>query len=259
MAGDWVKIRDDLPDDPAVIAIAKTLNLEIDTVLGKLLRFWIWCDRQLVTGNASSVTRSWIDDALSATGFARALEKVGWLTPEGDGFSIPNFDRHMGASTKKRALQALRQEKYRQKDDKKRDAVSVTKISRTRRDDARAPLLVSSVSSTKKEVAIPSVLDTEKFRDAWARWRQHLTEKRKKPTPSAVKSQLKKLEDMGHDRAVVAIEHSIAGSYQGLYEPGGSQSSGTRQGPRRKSAKDRGEYDESVDVSDCTITPDGGS
>lgn len=67
-------------------------------------------------------------------------------------------------------------------------------------------------------VEIPTALDSPEFLEAWNLWSQHRKEKRIKITPTAARMQLKKLAEMGVDRAIAAITHSIAGGYQGIFE-----------------------------------------
>jgi len=110
MAGEWIKIRVDLPDDLAVIAMLPMLPqiADADHLCGKLARFWGWASRQSRSGNGPGVTRAWLDAYVGVTGFARALESVGWLTVSDKGIKIPNFDRHIPQSAKDRALTAIR-------------------------------------------------------------------------------------------------------------------------------------------------------
>jgi hypothetical protein len=112
MAGDWIKMRTDLRDDPAVIYMAAELGIDEDTVVGKLHRLWSWADKQTVDGNAFGVTETWIDRYLGVTGFALSLVNVGWLSLLEDGLEIPNFERHNGESAKRRALTARRVARY---------------------------------------------------------------------------------------------------------------------------------------------------
>jgi hypothetical protein len=66
---------------------------------------------------------------------------------------------------------------------------------------------------------IPAVLDSEEFRQAWSKWQQQRKQQKQKPyTPIGAETQLKKLAEWGKERAVAAIEHSIAQGYQGIYE-----------------------------------------
>jgi hypothetical protein len=68
-------------------------------------------------------------------------------------------------------------------------------------------------------VVFPAGLDCPEFSEAWGQWRDHLTQKKVKRTPIAAQMQLKKLGEMGRDRAIAAIHNSIAGNYQGIFEP----------------------------------------
>jgi len=61
--------------------------------------------------------------------------------------------------------------------------------------------------------------DDQDFADAWNDWTQHRKEKKKPLTPTSTKLQLQALQDMGVDRAIRAIDHSIAQGYTGIYEP----------------------------------------
>lgn len=40
MAGDWIKFEIGTSDKPEVRAIAHDLNIDLDAVIGKLLRVW---------------------------------------------------------------------------------------------------------------------------------------------------------------------------------------------------------------------------
>lgn len=156
MAGDWVKMRHDLPDDPAVIAIAELLGVEEDLVVGKLHRFWTWADRQTTDGNAGGVTKNWIDRYLSRPGMADAMVEVGWLGITATGISVPKFEEHISESAKSRALTARRVAKSKSKKAvQEGNGVSVTKALPRGRG--------------KRETSFPSVRDETKGRDEAAR------------------------------------------------------------------------------------------
>lgn len=108
MASSWIKVEVITPDKPEVYQLAELLELDPDAVLGKLIRLWSWADQQTVDGNADcnavSVTKSAIDRITFVRGFAEAMLKVGWLALDGEKLVFPNFERHNGNSTKKRAL-----------------------------------------------------------------------------------------------------------------------------------------------------------
>lgn len=65
---------------------------------------------------------------------------------------------------------------------------------------------------------LPPLLDNPEFATAWADWRQHRREIGKPLKPTSEAKQLRKLESLGLPRAVAAIEHSIAGGWQGIFE-----------------------------------------
>lgn len=105
MAGDWIKIRLDLSDDPDVLQISEKLSIECPTVVGHLVDFWCWIDRHTPDGQYLNLTDSMIDRRAGTPGFAAALREVHWLEGEDMALMIPNFDRHNGNTAKARALE----------------------------------------------------------------------------------------------------------------------------------------------------------
>lgn len=103
VAGDWIKMRVDLADDPAVIAMACGLGMDEYGVVGRLHKIWSWADKHCTSGHAKSVTFVWIDRYVGHEGFAQSMEREGWLSESGNGIEFPNFDRHNGKSAKTRA------------------------------------------------------------------------------------------------------------------------------------------------------------
>ena len=74
--------------------------------------------------------------------------------------------------------------------------------------------------SKAKKIPLPNTLaNSQKFVSLWHDWLKHLQEKKKLPKHTTVNFQLKKLEKIGLDRAIRALEHSIANNYQGIFEP----------------------------------------
>lgn len=127
MAGDWIKFELATLDKPEVCQLADMAGIDIDSVIGKLLRVWAWFDQQTQNGNAPSVTKTLLDRIVSVTGFCGFMQSVGWMVDE-DGFiSLPNFNRHNGETGKKRAVTAKRVGKHRNKSNEKSNADSVTK------------------------------------------------------------------------------------------------------------------------------------
>ena len=152
MAGDWIKMRIDLADDPAVIGLAAALKINEDEIVGKLHRLWSWADKHTSSGFVPHITAKWIDRHLEKGGFAAQMQAVGWLVITPEGVTFPSFDRHNGKSAKSRAENTERARDSRKKRDasvtncerlsqKKRDE-NVTREEK-RREEKRNPYLAS--------------------------------------------------------------------------------------------------------------------
>jgi len=113
MSGDWIKMRVDLREDPAVFRLAKLTGLDRLSVVGRLWAFWAWADRHAVDGLVIGADADDVDQVADHAGFAAAMVAVGWLEAGGDGVKIPRHDRHSAESAKERALKNARQAKWR--------------------------------------------------------------------------------------------------------------------------------------------------
>lgn len=135
MAGDWIKMRIDLADDPAVIGIAAGLRISEDEVVGKLHRLWSWADKHTANGFVPHITAKWIDKHLDKNGFASQMQTVGWLVIDATGVTLPKFDRHNGKSAKSRAENTERARLSRKKCDS--GATKITDPSQLLRDESK--------------------------------------------------------------------------------------------------------------------------
>ena len=130
MAGDWIKMRIDLMEDPAVMQMAEKLNVREETVVGYCHAFWSWVSRQCHDGSVTGVTLVSLGRRLNLPGFPEMLVKVGWLDYDDSGdhpvIGIPKFERHLSQGAKARGLAAIRKKNARD--------VSVPKMSRSARD-----------------------------------------------------------------------------------------------------------------------------
>jgi hypothetical protein len=87
----------------------------------------------------------------------------------------------------------------------------------------RAFILGESKKKSKgffSEVPIPASLAGADFVEAWKLWEDHRSSIKglKAATKTAVEQQLKRLAKWGVSRSVAAIQHSVANSYQGIFE-----------------------------------------
>jgi hypothetical protein len=131
MAGDWIAMRLDLYEDPAVAFMAEQLQVREEVVVGYLHRIWAWASRQCHGGSVTNVTLMSLGRVTSLPNFPDLMVQAGWLEhgigDDGRPFvRFPNWDRWMAESAKKRLLAAKRQSKKRH--------AGVTESSRSERD-----------------------------------------------------------------------------------------------------------------------------
>lgn len=74
----------------------------------------------------------------------------------------------------------------------------------------------------KERASEPEIIPVGMSADLWSafkRWERYRVESRKKLTPSGKEALIKQCMAMGDQRAIAAIDHSIAQGWQGMYEP----------------------------------------
>lgn len=113
MAGDWIPIRVDLADDPAVILISGTCKIDQDAVVGKLVRLWSWANTHTIDGYAVGIVAKWIDTFVRCRGFGGAMAATGWIEFDQRGCRFPRFDRWNSDSAKARLQKNRRQADWR--------------------------------------------------------------------------------------------------------------------------------------------------
>lgn len=106
MAGDWIKLRNDIFDDPDVMIMSDILDIDCPTCVGHLCLFWSWIGRHTSDGCRIQLSKKMINRKIGIENFCETLEKIGWLDGEDMDLSIPNFERHNGNSAKARALES---------------------------------------------------------------------------------------------------------------------------------------------------------
>jgi hypothetical protein len=131
MAGDWLKIREDLHEDPAVLRMAAALETRPEHVVGYCLRFWGWVSRNVSLENRDACPSASvvgvpilsIESVLHLPGFLPLLREVGWLeydeTAKPIVVTIPKFERHLSETAKQRALAAEKKRRQRAEKDGK--------------------------------------------------------------------------------------------------------------------------------------------
>jgi hypothetical protein len=259
MAGDWIKMRHALLQDPSVFSIGAEVGLDTFGVIGRLLAVWCWADTHTETGLVRGATCPQVDAVAQREGFAVAMQNAGWLRVSERGIEFPAFTRHNGNSAKRRGLDALRKRENRSAPRPR----SVRKMSALQADEKRTrkeknreelnteiqnppnpptggtrPEAVGTKPSRRKPVEMPAIPDdlrqSEAFVRTWNEWVSHRREKRQPLTPTAARNQLRNCAEWGVDRAIAALKHSTDSGYTGLFEPkdnGNARTSGNRTAP----------------------------
>lgn len=203
MAGEWIKFETATLDKPEVLLMADLLETSADDVIGKLLRVWVWFDKNSIDGNAGGVTNvtlmKFLDRLVDRPGFAACMKKVGWLTDTG----LPNFDRHNGKSAKNRALTQSRVNNF-------RNAHGVTFSLPEKRREEKNKTIVAS------DFVVPEWVPKDSW-DAFVEMRKSIRKPLK--TDHAKKlliAELSKLRDAGDDPKTV-LQRSIMSSWAGVF------------------------------------------
>jgi hypothetical protein len=108
MAGDWIKMRSNLWDDPRVAKICDLTDCGEAAIVGGLYWLWATADQHSEDGIMPGLTLRSIDRKTGIAGFAAALVSIGWLGDHPEGVRIIHFEEHNGASAKARLMTAKR-------------------------------------------------------------------------------------------------------------------------------------------------------
>ena len=104
MAADWIKMRVDLQTHPKIVRILSATGSDKFRVVGGLHAVWTVFDTHSEDGELRGYTPDLLDHVIGWTGFARAMESVGWLVFDGlETLTLPDFSAHNGQSAKRRA------------------------------------------------------------------------------------------------------------------------------------------------------------
>lgn len=210
---DWIKVEKATLHKPEVLALSEALNIHPVHAFGLCVKFWMWCDDQILDGNARGVTKVTLDFVIGHTGMTDALLKVGWLRDRSGSLEIPHFDRHLSEGAKTRTLTKERVRKSKAKS----NARKVTEVT----DEALLDKIREDNNNKREaEVEFPVNLQTIAFRKAWDGYIAYRKTARMKPLQTAsITAQLKKLSEWGHDIAIAAITETIANGWQGIFLP----------------------------------------
>lgn len=108
MAGDWIKMRCNLWDDPRVARLCDLTDSGEAAIVGGLYWLWASADQHSEDGMMPGLTARSIDRKTGIPGLGDALAAVGWVEFEDDGALIVRFEEHNGKSAKRRCSESVR-------------------------------------------------------------------------------------------------------------------------------------------------------
>jgi hypothetical protein len=108
MAGEWIKVRTNLWDDPRIGQLCELTDQSEAAVIGGLYWLWATADEHSADGLLHGMTTRTIDRKTGVQGLGKALVTIGWLTEGDEGVTVSRFEEHNGASAKQRAQTAKR-------------------------------------------------------------------------------------------------------------------------------------------------------
>ena len=214
----WIPVREDIHEDPAILRIADRLGLRPEEVVGYCIRFWSWVSRNCNDGRVTGVSLDRLEQVLSQPGFLHLMCEVGWLDYQNkDGtpvLVIPNFDRWLSQGAKTRLLTARRAQKHR---DISRNDASVTNALPQKQKQKQKQKQEKNPPKSPQGESLP--FDSKDFRSCWDEWLSYCKSKRKTLPPTTVKRQLAKLGKMSEADAIASLEQSMENNWTGLFEP----------------------------------------
>jgi hypothetical protein len=108
MAGDWIKMRSNLWDDPRVARIVDATDTSEAAVVGALYWLWATADQHTEDGVLSGMSLRALDRKTGVQGFGAALVAIGWLAEHSEGVQVVRFEEHNGKSAKRRCSESVR-------------------------------------------------------------------------------------------------------------------------------------------------------
>ena len=116
MAAPWIPLRINLVDDPRVCRIARAMVWPAKlpelvarrATVGALHAVWSWLDMHTEDGYVAGLTAEDIDGVAGISGFAAAMQTVGWLVIDEQGVTAPGFEQYCGTTAKRRMADARR-------------------------------------------------------------------------------------------------------------------------------------------------------
>lgn len=127
----WFRVRSSLPTEPAVLGMTIELEIDVHSLLGKLVWFWAWVDQHVAIGDddvdvRAGITPRIMDHLVGCDGFANAYINAGWARIDDGELVLINIGKHVGSTAKQRAEDSHRKYVKRTKEALKEDTHGTT-------------------------------------------------------------------------------------------------------------------------------------
>ena len=166
MAGDWIKMRGNLWDDPRVSKLCDLTDQSEAAIVGGLYWLWAAADQHTEDGLMPGLTLRQIDRKTGVQGFGAALCQIGWLEDNPDGVRIVNFEEHNGTSAKRRCTDAQRKANVRNVSASDADKQQTEAGQKTPNLGARE----REEKEKREETPLPPAGGVKRFEDFWSAW-----------------------------------------------------------------------------------------
>jgi len=219
MAGDWIKMRGNLWDDPRITRLCDLTEQSEATVIGALYWLWATADQHSQDGELPGLTARGIDRKTGVPEFAAALVAIGWLADGADGVRIVNFTDHNGTSAKRRITDATRKANVRKLSASDADIEQTEPGQIAPNVGAREKKIKKEKIETKLQAQAPLVVPDWVPKEQWDGFVAMRVKVRKPLTPRAAQllfADLAKLRDDGHDAEKV-LDQSTLNCWKGVF------------------------------------------
>jgi hypothetical protein len=166
MAGDWIKMRGNLWDDPRVAKLCDLTDQSEAAIVGALYWLWAAADQHTEDGVMPGLTLRQIDRKTGVQGFGAALCEIGWLVDDPRGVVIVKFEEHNGTSAKRRCTDAQRKANVRNVSAPDADKQQTEAGQKTPTLGARE----REEKEKREETPLPPAGGVARFEDFWSAW-----------------------------------------------------------------------------------------
>ena len=116
MAGHWIEWEKGLVRKPEVLRIARAMQCTPQHAAACCMMVWEWAEDVTENGIIPGVTAADASFAAGVEGIGEPMVAAGWLMVKDDAIVFPNWDRHNGEPSKRRAVDAQRKRVQRRED-----------------------------------------------------------------------------------------------------------------------------------------------